>query len=164
MRIIIEFVGNERFYRAEKEGRIRKEMRTSYKTKHRDQILSVLHESGGEHMTAGQIHDRLREQGVSIGAATVYRQLDRLVEEGAVSKYVVDSVTGACYEIKEEHGGGSAYVHGKCEKCGKVVHLGRKSMEAVMRTLAETGAGEGFELDCSRTLFYGICPDCRREK
>ena len=67
-------------------------MRTSYKTKHRDQILSVLHESGGEHMTAGQIHDRLREQGVSIGAATVYRQLDRLVEEGAVSKYVVDSV------------------------------------------------------------------------
>ncbi|HAB93306.1 MAG TPA: Fe2+/Zn2+ uptake regulation protein [Lachnospiraceae bacterium] len=138
--------------------------RISYKTKHRDQILDVLHESGQEHMTAGQIHERLRARGISIGAATVYRQLDKLVEEGAVNKYMVDAVTGACYEFKGEQGAESAYVHGKCEKCGKVVHLGRKSLEAVMRTLSDSENGSGFELDCSRTLFYGICRDCRRQE
>ena len=137
--------------------------RTSYKTKHRDQILSILQEHEREHMTAGQILDELRAGGYSIGVATVYRQLDRLVDEGAVNKYMVDAVTGACYEFKGEHSGESAYVHGKCEKCGKVVHIERRAVESAMQNLSGDG-GSGFELDCSRTLFYGICGECRRQK
>lgn len=136
--------------------------RTSYKSKHRDEILEILRENEREHMTAGQILDAFKERGVSIGAATIYRQLDRLVEEGAVNKYMVDAVTGACYEFKGESGGVSAYVHGKCEKCGKVVHIERKAVEAAIQGFS--GGSGGFELDCSRTLFYGICSDCRREK
>ena len=68
----------------------------------------------------------------------------------------------AGYEFKGESGGVSAYVHGKCEKCGKVVHIERKAVEAAIQGFS--GGSGGFELDCSRTLFYGICPDCRREK
>ena len=56
-----------------------------------------------------------------------------------------------------------AYVHGKCEKCGKVVHIERRSVEAAMQSLSGS-EGSGFELDCTRTLFYGICGDCRRHK
>ena len=138
--------------------------RMPYKTKHRDRILEILRENEGEHMTAGQILEQLRMRGVTIGVATIYRQLDRLVEEGAVNKYMVDAVTGACYEYRDGHGGNSAYVHGKCEKCGKVVHIERKFVEEAMQGLSETSAGSGFELDCTRTLFYGICGDCRRQK
>ena len=138
-------------------------VRTSYKTKHRDQILSILQESGKVHMTAGQILDELKARGVSIGVATIYRQLDRLVEEGAVNKYMVDAVTGACYEYRDGHGGNSAYVHGKCEKCGKVVHIERKAVESAMQSLSG-GGGDDFEPDWTRTLFYGICGDCRRQK
>ena len=137
--------------------------RMPYKSKHRDQILEVLREQEGRHLTAGQLLDRLREKGLTIGVATIYRQLDRLVEEGLVNKYMVDAVTGACYEFKGEHGGESAYVHGKCEKCGKVVHIERRSVEAAMQSLSGS-EGSGFELDCTRTLFYGICGDCRRHK
>jgi Fur family ferric uptake transcriptional regulator len=54
-------------------------------------------------------------------------------------------------------------VHGKCEKCGKVVHIERKAVETAMQGLSGGGTG-GFELDCTRTLFYGICGDCRRKK
>lgn len=111
-------------------------------------------------MTAGQILDELKARGVSIGVATIYRQLDRLVEEGAVNKYMVDAVTGACYEFRDGHEEKSAYVHGKCEKCGKVVHIERKAVETAMQGFS----GGGFELDCTRTLFYGICEDCRRTK
>ena len=136
--------------------------RTPYKSKHRDTILAVLKEKESEHMTAGQILDRLREKGISMGIATVYRQLDRLVEEGTINKYTVDAVTGACYEFKGDHGRDSAYVHGKCEKCGKVVHLKRRSVEAAMHSLSDDGDA-GFELDPARTLFYGICGDCRRQ-
>ena len=41
--------------------------RTSYKTKHRDEILEILQENEREHMTAGQILDELKARGVSIG-------------------------------------------------------------------------------------------------
>lgn len=151
--------GGERIFTGESEMGAR----TSYKSKHREQILAILQENEKEHMTAGQILDGLRARGIAIGVATIYRQLDRLVEEGAVNKYMVDAVTGACYEFKGEHGGESAYVHGKCEKCGKVVHIERRSVEAAMQSLS--GSEEsGFELDCTRTLFYGICKDCRRHK
>ena len=102
--------------------------RTSYKSKHRDEILKILQENEREHMTAGQILDELKARGVSIGVATIYRQLDRLVEEGAVNKYMVDAVTGACYEFRDGHEEQSAYVRVKCEKCGKVVHIERKAV------------------------------------
>ena len=114
--------------------------RMPYKSRHREQILSILQQNEGEHMTAGQILDQLRVRGVSIGVATIYRQLDRLVEE---------------------HGGESGYVHCKCEKCGKLVRLERKRIEAAMQSLSGSGGDGGFELDCARTLFYGICRDCR---
>ena len=137
-------------------------IRTPYKSKHRDQILAVLRDREGSHMTAGQVLDQLREKGLTIGFSTVYRQLDRLVEEGAVNKYTVDAVAGACYEYKGEHGADPAFVHGKCEKCGKVVHLERRSVEAAMHSLGGAKEDEGFELDPVRTLFYGICGDGRR--
>ena len=137
--------------------------RMPYKSKHRDQILEVLREQEGRHLTAGQLLDRLREKGLTIGVATIYRQLDRLVEEGLVNKYMVDAVTGACYEFKGDHAEVSSYVHGKCEKCGKVVHLSRRTVETVMKSLSGGSEDGGFELDPMRTLFYGICGDCRRQ-
>ena len=100
--------------------------------------------------------EQLREKGLTIGFSTVYRQLDRLVEEGTVNKYTIDAVTGACYEYKGEHGADPAFVHGKCEKCGKVVHLERRSVEAAMHSLSGAKEDDGFELDPVRTLFYGI--------
>ena len=137
-------------------------IRTPYKSRHREQILAILREREGEHMTAGQILDRLRQEGFTIGVATVYRQLDRLVEEGTVNKYVVDTATGACYEFKGDHCANPAYVHGKCEKCGKVVHLERRFVEAAMQSISGAVGEGGFELDPVRTLFYGVCGDCRR--
>ena len=138
-------------------------IRTPYKSKYREQILAILREKEGGHMTAGQIMDRLRSEGFTIGFATIYRQLDRLVEEGSVNKYMVDTVTGACYEFKGDHGADPVYVHGKCEKCGKVVHLKRRFVEAAMNSLSEEDGDAEFELDPARTLFYGICGDCRRQ-
>lgn len=135
--------------------------RTPYKTKHRDEILAVLQEHAGEHITAAGLHDCLRDKGVTIGTATVYRQLEKLVEEGIADKYTVDLASGACYEYAGDHAGHSRYVHCKCEKCGRLVHLERGAIEAVMRSAALAEAAGGFEMDLSHTVFYGICRDCR---
>ena len=145
-------------------GRPEMGVRTSYKSKHRDQILSILQENEKEHMTAGQILDELRASGISIGVATIYRQLERMVEEGLVNKYIIDANSPACFEyVDRQTTCGEECFHCKCEKCGKVVHIERKSVEAAMQSLSGS-EGNGFELDCTRTLFYGICGDCRRRK
>ena len=137
--------------------------RTAYKTKHRDAIMSVLEEHAGEHITAAGIHDCLRSRGVAIGTATVYRQLEKLVEEGLADKYVVDAASGACYEYAGGHEGPSRYVHCKCEKCGRLVHVERKAFEAAMRSISLAEAAGGFEMDLSHTVFYGICRDCKAD-
>jgi Fur family ferric uptake transcriptional regulator len=110
-------------------------------------------------MTAGQVLDQLREKGLTIGFSTVYRQLDRLVEEGAVNKYTVDAVAGACYEYKGEHGADPAFVHGKCEKCGKLIHMHCDELEGIAAHLKEH---HRFILNPMRTVFYGICDQCAK--
>ncbi len=134
--------------------------RTGYKTRHRDEIFAFLKENERSHITAGEIHACLRERGISIGMTTIYRQLDKLVEDGVVRKYVVDPTSGACYEYTGE-GGESDLIHCKCEKCGKLIHLHRLEVERAMS--AVTGVG-GFEMDVSRTIFYGVCGSCKEDR
>ena len=67
----------------------------------------------------------LKVTGISIGTTTVYRQLDRMVEQGLVAKYVVDGTSSACFEYlgHDEHCHKHICFHCKCEKCGTVIHL-----------------------------------------
>ena len=48
-----------------------------------------------------------------------------LVEQGLVAKYVVDGTSSACFEYlgHDEHCHKHICFHCKCEKCGKVIHL-----------------------------------------
>lgn len=55
----------------------------------------------GKHVTVSDICKYFKSQGISIGTTTVYRQLDRMVEQGLVAKYVVDGTSSACFEYLE---------------------------------------------------------------
>ena len=52
--------------------------RPKYKTKKREELISYLASVSG-HFTAADVYDYFRASGTSIGQATVYRQLDRLI-------------------------------------------------------------------------------------
>ena len=69
----------------------------AYRTKQRSEIADYLASIPGEHVTAGDICAHFRAQGRAVGTATVYRQLERMVSEGTVSKYIIDESTGACF-------------------------------------------------------------------
>ena len=73
-------------------------MRTVYKTKHREEILNYLKTIPGVHFTAADICRHFREQGKNIGTSTVYRQIEQLVSEGLVKKYIIDESSSACFE------------------------------------------------------------------
>ncbi|MCR4657969.1 MAG: transcriptional repressor, partial [Lachnospiraceae bacterium] len=56
--------------------------RSKYKTKQREILVEYLKSVAGEHITASDVCSYFKERGAAIGQSTVYRQLERLVDEG----------------------------------------------------------------------------------
>lgn len=134
-------------------------IKPKYKTKQREMLISYLSSVSGEHITAGDVCEYFKEQGVSIGQATVYRQLESLVDEGIVNKYMIDANSPACFEYmgEETHAGAGICFHCKCSKCGKLLHLHCGELMEIQDHLQKE---HGFMLDPKRTVFYGICEEC----
>ncbi|WP_034784882.1 Fur family transcriptional regulator [Eubacterium xylanophilum] len=134
--------------------------RSKYKTKQRDVILSYLKTVPGQHITASDACLYFKEQGIAIGQSTIYRQLENLVDEGILNKYIIDANTPACFEYiqREEHCDHDVCFHCKCEKCGKLIHMHCDELKEIGEHLM---SHHEFKLDPKRTVFYGVCEDCR---
>lgn len=76
--------------------------RKNYSTKHNNELLKYLEEHKNEHLTVSQIYNDLTATGISIGYATVYRQLEKLVRNSGVVKYTIDNTSSACFEYVGE--------------------------------------------------------------
>lgn len=138
--------------------------RAKYNTKQREVLLGYLKTVPGEHITAADACRYFREQGTPIGQSTVYRQLESLVDEGIINKYIIDGNTPACFEYSGENSHADAEVcfHCKCEKCGKLIHLHCDELETIQEHLL---LHHQFRLNPMRTVFYGCCEECiRREE
>ena len=133
--------------------------KSQYNTKQHDEVLEYLKSLKGRHVTAAEVYDHLAEtQEKKIGQATVYRQLERLVEEGFVDKYIIDQNTPACFEyIGHDECGEGLCVHGKCLKCGRLFHLHCDEIKVMEQHLIEH---HGFRPDFHHTVIYGLCENC----
>ncbi len=133
--------------------------RAAYKTKQRESLIHYLETAPGEHVTAADVCEYFKELGEPIGLSTVYRHLERLVDEGIIQKYMIDSNSPACFEYvgPEIHGDTTACFHCKCEKCGRLIHLHCDEVEELQRHLYER---HNFKINPLRTVFYGICEHC----
>lgn len=125
-------------------------------------LITYLSGVSGQHITAADVCEYFKEQGESIGQATVYRQLESLVDEGVINKYIIDAGSPACFEYvgEEAHGGADVCFHCKCSKCGKLLHLHCEELKEIQNHLSTE---HGFVLDPKRTVFYGICEECREK-
>jgi len=133
--------------------------KSKYKTKQRDELLDYLKTVPGVHITVGDVCGHFRDQGKAIGTTTVYRQLERMVDEGIVNKYIIDGNSPACFEYIAEnvHRENEVCFHCKCEKCGKLIHLHCEEIAAMKQHLLEH---HSFTLNPMRTVFYGLCDQC----
>ena len=112
-----------------------------YQTKQMKQILSYLQTVEGTHVTVADVCCFFKEQGM-------------------VAKYNVDGTSSACFEYlgAEEHCHKTSCFHCKCEKCGKLIHLHCEDVVKLEQHLMDR---HGFRMDPCRTVFYGICEECR---
>jgi Fur family ferric uptake transcriptional regulator len=134
--------------------------RPKYKTKQKEILTEYFESLPGVHITANDVCEYFKKTGTPIGQATIYRRLENLVEEGIIRKYIIDSNSPACFEyvgkeIRVENG---SCFHCKCEKCGKLIHL---RCDELMFLKDHLEAEHDFRLDPLRTVFYGICDECR---
>ena len=133
-----------------------------YRTRQREEIVGYLKAVSGEHITVNDVYDYFKSKGNSIGQTTVYRQLERLCDEGLVNKYIVDANSPACFEYMDpdSHGEGNCF-HCKCKKCGKLIHLHCDEMDEMLGHMKNE---HGFMLDPKRTVFYGLCEECSKRQ
>lgn len=103
-------------------------------------------------VSAQTLHGQLRDEGSTIGLATVYRTLAALVEEGSVDALQRDGeqLFRAC--ASEEH-----HHHLVCRSCGTAVEIGADVVEAWTRSVAEA---HGFTQPSHVLDVYGLCAAC----
>lgn len=136
--------------------------RTSYKTKQQDLLVSYLKTTQGRHFTVDDVRLYFEGTDISIGVATIYRRLEKLVSEGVVQKYFLGEQSAACFEYTGGDCNASGnHFHLKCEKCGKLVHLETDDLKEVCSQLKQE---HGFSLDSAKTVLYGVCSECAGTK
>lgn len=136
------------------------ERKMTYKTKQREILMDYFVNHPGVHVNAIDMYGYLRGQGMSVGQSTIYRHLEKLVDEGILSKYIIDGNSPACFAyVGEEHKQEeTCCFHCKCEKCGKLIHLHCEELQEMQAHLL---ARHQFKLDPQRTVLYGRCEECR---
>ena len=136
--------------------------KTEYKTKQKEALLNYIRSRGHDHLTASDIHEYLTGQGFSIGLTTVYRNLDKLVAEGTVTRYSISDNVPACYEYTgAENGHDETCMHCICIGCGRVMHVHCHEMEHMKQHMEES---HSFFLIPQRSLFYGFCEECGKTR
>jgi Fur family ferric uptake transcriptional regulator len=133
-------------------------MAGKYKTRQNEVIKKCLEENKDGYVTVQQVMDYLKNRDISVGLTTIYRQLDRLVDEGFVTKVNVEGKSGACYQwMPEQEDQDVIYI--QCEKCGEV-----STMEC--HHLAElyhhVESDHHFKVNTKKTVLYGRCDKCNK--
>ena len=131
----------------------------TYMTKQQRAVLDCIRAEQGGCANATELCEALHRRGEQVGLTTVYRQLERLEQQGLLHKIVTDEGARYQYCDAHEHGGDCFLL--KCEKCGKIQHIDCSHLGELYRHLM---AEHGFTINPRKTLFYGLCEACGKVK
>lgn len=136
---------------------MRKLQEKDYKlTPQRQLVAQVLLTNTGEHLSAEEIYQSVKDLNPEIGLATVYRTLELLSELEILQK--IDFGDGrARYEFREE---AHHHHHLICTTCGKVEEFGEDLLDSLE---AQVSQQSGFRVTDHQVKFYGYCKDCQEK-
>ena len=131
-----------------------------YKTKQSQLVLSFLMANRDRHLIADEVVEHLKQQGTAVSKATVYRQLDRLVEQSLVRKYILGDGTSACYQYCGDDLERHLHYHLKCCSCGELFHVSCNYLDTIAAHIFNE---HHFQVDSSKTVLYGTCEACCKQ-
>ena len=125
-------------------------------TPQRVMILSAIASSPG-HMTAEEIHEKVKKTYPYIDIATVYRTIQLLKRHRLLVEIDLGSGTSQ-YELTRAE----RHHHMVCRECGKTFDIDhRRFLEPVRTALLEEF---DFEADIDHFAIFGLCKECRAKK
>ena len=127
-----------------------------YMTKQRKALLNYLSLHADERLSAKQLEDALKSEGISISA--VYRNLSELEREGKVRRVNNSGSREVFYQYTDSDHCKDC-LHLSCEKCGKTYHMNSAVAQTLIENLAQS---DEFTIDKANTVLYGVCDDCRK--
>lgn len=116
-------------------------------------VVAEMLARAGRQLTAAELYERVRRAQPSLGRATVFRTVERLVEAGVARRLELDGHVYAYVACQPEH-----HHHLSCTTCGRVEEIPESWVEPIATRAAERS---GFEIDDARLDFYGRCGACR---
>lgn len=131
----------------------------SYNTKQSKLVYNFLKNNPHKHFSAEEVYFALVSSGNNIGRTTVYRQLDKLCDEKKARKFISGENSACCYQFESEHC--HNHYHLKCSSCGTLIHT---ECDFLDKLASHVFNDHQFRIDGSRTVLYGICQECGKEK
>lgn len=134
-------------------------MQKSYRTKAKDAIMCYIKANKHRRFSASEIYQHIREEEErAISLTTIYRNLERLTDEGILLK--IKNVEGECsfYQFLNADGGCDGHLHLQCKVCGYMVHIDEEAMNKANMYLLQNC---GFSLICKDSVLMGYCDNCR---
>lgn len=135
--------------------------RGKYKTKQKELIFKFLVDNKNRHVTVDEIIEYTRKVDSPVGKTTAYRYMDELEQSGIIRKYIIEKGICACYQYIDKDQECHNHFHLKCKVCGELYHLDCSFLNNVKMHLYDD---HGFEIDSSKTVFYGTCKKCLSKK
>jgi len=124
-------------------------------THQREAVARALFESG-RHLSAEDVAERLRDEGLHVGKATIYRTLGLLVDVGLAAEHDFDEG----FKRYETRIGPAHSDHLVCTACGEVVEFHRDELDAIQEQVAR---GRGFHVLTRQLRIFGLCARCDAE-
>jgi len=129
----------------------------SYNTKQRKAVLDYIISLGNVHVTAAQIICHFEKCDIAVGRTTIYRYLDRLINNGKLRKYNVEGIKGGCYQYINDSAETQNHLLLKCEDCGELLHLNCDTLNEIHKHIYQEHT---FKVNITKTVFYGKCDIC----
>lgn len=138
---------------AERAESLRRELgeRGAHLTRQRAAVFDYL--SGVDHHpTAEEVYMAVKRKLPRISLATVYKNLEKLVECGAATKLTYGDAASR-YDIRTDH-----HYHTRCVSCGELRDF---ESEKGLRLLRQLAPDTGFQVEDYRLELVGYCRACK---
>ena len=119
-------------------------------TRQLEQVFKAI-QGDHTHPFADEIHRRVRKKLPRISLGTVYRNLQRLVEDGKIRTVLLGERVARYDPETSDHD------HFICESCGRVIDL---FLERARRITLSPLANDGFIVTTHNLTVYGTCRGC----
>lgn len=131
-----------------------------YETKQKSYILEVLKDNKDRQLNCEEIYDLLKIKNYSVGLATIYRYLEKLVNSNIIRKYTSSNKGKAYFQYIDDECKKHNHFHMICLKCNCLIHLDCNEMNEFIKHIDEH---HNFKVIPEKIVYYGYCKDCRGE-